>query len=135
MNINNFGIAKGRLGKDPVVFDNADGSKKVMISLAVKNNFKSKSGERESQFINLEGFISKEKAAGANPLGAYAFMHKGDLVSFGYEVRQNNYTAKDGTPVYDQVLFIQETVLEESKKTTEDRAAARTAVDEDAAEV
>ena len=132
MNVNNFGIAKGRLGKEPVIFTNSDGSKKVLISVAVKNNYKNKAGERESQFIALEGFISKDKTSN----GAYDFMHTGDLVSFAYEVRQNNYTDKDGKAVYSQVLFIQEITLEESKKATEDRAAARAkAVEEDAAEV
>lgn len=122
-NIRNFGIAEGRLTKDPAVFTNSDGSKKVMVTVAVQDNYKSKTtGERNTQFINLEAFISNKSKG----LGAFDYMHKGDLVGFEYTIRSNNYTSKNGVAHYDQVLFIQSTDLKETKKAQAARATATT---------
>lgn len=120
-NIRNIGIAEGRLTKDPVVFNNSDGSKKVMVTVAVQDNYKnSGTGERGTQFINLEAFISNKSQG----LGAFDYMHKGDLVGFEYTVRSNNYTDKDGVAHYGQVLFIQSTDLKETKKSQAARATS-----------
>lgn len=51
-----------------------------------------------------------------NALGPYAYMHKGDLIGVGYEVRNNNYVAKDGTPVYGIDLFVTSIDLKKTKK-------------------
>lgn len=118
VNTANFGVVTGRLTKDPVTFDNKDKSKKVMVTVAVQDSFKNHDGERKTQFINLEGFISN-KTEGE---GVYGYMHKGDLVQISFGVRTNNYTAKDGKPVYDQVLAISGVQLMESKKAQAERA-------------
>lgn len=123
-NIRNIGIAEGRLTKDPVVFNNSDGSKKVMVTVAVQDNYKnSTTGERGTQFINLEAFISNKSKG----LGAFDYMHKGDLVGFEYTVRSNNYTDKEGNAHYGQVLFIQSTDLKETKKSQAARATSNAA--------
>lgn len=123
-NIRNIGIAEGRLTKDPVVFNNSDGSKKVMVTVAVQDNYKnSTTGERGTQFINLEAFISNKSKG----LGAFDYMHKGDLVGFEYTVRSNNYTDKEGNARYGQVLFIQSTDLKETKKSQAARATSNAA--------
>lgn len=123
-NIRNIGIAEGRLTKDPVVFNNSDGSKKVMVTVAVQDNYKnSTTGERGTQFINLEAFISNKSKG----LGAFDYMHKGDLVGFEYTIRSNNYTDKDGVAHYGQVLFIQSTDLKETKKSQAARATSSAA--------
>lgn len=125
-NIRNFGIAEGRLTKDPAVFTNSDDSKKVMVTVAVQDNYKSKTtGERNTQFINLEAFISNKSKG----LGAFDYMHKGDLVGFEYTIRSNNYTSKNGVAHYDQVLFIQSTDLKETKKAQAARANATAATE------
>lgn len=119
-NIRNHGVAIGRLSKDVTVFKNKDGSCKVMLTLAVQDNFTSKDGKKNSQFISLEGFIRADKAKDNN--GVYDHMHKGDMIGVEYSVRTNNYE-KNGETVYGQVLFIEAVDLMESKRTTDARQA------------
>lgn len=130
INTANFGIALGRLTKDPVLFDNKDGSKKVMITVACQDNFKNKAGERQTQFVQLEGFISNKSQG----LGVYEYMHKGDLVQVAYGVRTNNYTDKSGNPVYTQVLSINGVQLMETKKSQAARVANHVAAEQAAKE-
>lgn len=123
-NIRNFGIAEGRLTRSPKVFTNKDGSRKIMITLAVQDNFKSgEDKKKKSQFISLEGLVPAEKADN----GVYEYMAQGSLVALEYTVRSKQYTDKDGKEVYDQVLFIQNVDLKESKAQTEQRMAAQAA--------
>lgn len=121
-NLNNEGRAKGRLTRDITVLDNKDGSKKVLLNVAVRDSFKTK-GEYKTQFINLQGFVNKDKDIDKS---VYAYMHKGDMVSIGYEIRNNNYE-KDGEMVYDQILFINFVQLEETKKSQAARANSNVA--------
>lgn len=129
-NIKNYGVAIGRLVKDPVVFSNKDGSKKVMITLAVQDNYKSADGTKGSQFIALEAFVSNKSTGNT----VYDYMHKGDKVGVEYTVRTNNYKDAKGEDVYSQVLFIQSADL--SFETKASQAARGTApadaVEEDA---
>lgn len=116
-NLNNEGRVKGRLTRDVVTFKNKDGSTKVLLNIAVRDSFKTK-GEYKTQFINLQGFVNKDRNFEKS---VYAYMHKGDMVSVGYEVRTNNYE-KNGEQVYDQILFINAVQLEETKKAQAARA-------------
>ena len=54
LNPKNFGIAIGRLTRDITRFTNSDGSQKLMIHLAVDNNFLSRDKQRHSQFLDFE---------------------------------------------------------------------------------
>lgn len=119
MNIRNYGVVEGRLVKDPVIFTNNDGSRKVMLTVAVMDNFKSKDGKKGSQFVQLEAFVSAKQTGN----GVYGYMHKGDLVGLEFTIRTNNYTDKAGNPVYSQVLLVQGVDLKESKTTTDARQA------------
>lgn len=112
MNLNNFGTSTGRLTREPVVFENKDGSRKVLFTLAVPNNYKNKEGKRDANFIAYEGFVNADKVG----LGVYDYMHTGDLVSVSYSVRSKNYTRKDGTAVYEQILQVEDVELRESQK-------------------
>lgn len=123
MNIRNCGVVVGRLTKDPVVFTNGDGSRKIMVTVAAQDNYKNANNERGTQFVALEAFVSNK----SNSLGAFDYMHKGDLVGFEYSVRSNNYTDKNGKAHYGQVLFIQSTDLMESRKAQAARATANAA--------
>lgn len=123
MNIRNHGVVVGRLTKDPVVFTNGDGSRKIMVTVAAQDNYKNANNERGTQFVALEAFVSNK----SNTLGAFDYMHKGDLVGFEYSVRSNNYTDKAGKAHYGQVLFIQSTDLMESRKSQAARATANAA--------
>lgn len=130
MNIRNFGIVKGRLTKDLVVFTNTDGSKKIMLTIAAQDNFKNKDGQRDSQFISLEAFVP----AGQKNNGVFDYMEKGTEVAVEYTVRTNNYTDKNGEMVYGQVLFVQSVDLEETKASAEARRAAQAAKESTPAE-
>lgn len=124
MNLRNEFKLIGRLTDDPVVFENTDGSKKVRLTLAVKDNFSSKDGQKGSQFLPCEGFISADAAA-KNGLGLYDKMHKGDMVAVSGQIQNNNWTGKDGTPHYELVLHIETREMLESKAVTEQRQVNR----------
>lgn len=132
LNQNNFGIATGRLAKDPVVFNNSDGSKSVRLTVITQNNFKGKDGKRGVTAVPIEAFIPSGKE-----LGAYAHMHKGDLVGIEYTVVPNNYKDKDGNDVYDITLLAKGADLKEAKSVTDARAAknAESFVADEAADV
>lgn len=120
-NLRNFGITEGRLTKDPVVFNNKDGSRKIMITVAAQNSYKNKAGVRESQFLPFEAFVPAANATN----GVFDYTHKGDLVGIEYEVRNNNYKdPKTGEDVYGIVLFVQNVDLKEGKAKTDARQAA-----------
>ena len=124
MNIRNHGVAIGRLTRDPKVFDNTDGSKKVMLTLACQDNFKGKDGKKGTQFIPLTAFVSKDK----DGLGVYAYMHKGDLVGVEYAVRTGSYTDENTKEtVYTTELYVQSADLMENASTTQARAAQNAA--------
>ena len=118
MNIKNFGTVIGRLTKEPVVFSNSDGSRKVMLTVATQDNFKNAGGERGTQFVNLEAFVSNLTPG----LGVYDSMHKGDMGGIGFTVKSNSYE-KNGETVYSQVLQVTDVDLMESKTAQERRAA------------
>lgn len=112
-NLNNFAMCTGRLVRNPRFFENKDGSKKVLITVACKRNYVSKStGRVESDFIELQGFIP----AKAQNLGVYAYMSKRDQVSFGYTVETGNYVNQDGNRVYTDTRRIQDVVLRDTKE-------------------
>ena len=113
MNVRNFGIAQGRLTRDPQIFTNKDGSRKVMFTLAARDNFKGSDGKRGTQFINLEAFISNKQASN----GVYGYMHKGDFVTAHYTVRSGRYVPKGSTEeVFTQTLLVQEIDLGDNNK-------------------
>ena len=118
MNIKNFGVITGRLTKEPTVFTNSDGSRKVMLTVAAQDNFKNAAGERGTQFVSLEAFISNKSQG----LGVYEYMHKGDMVGLSYTVKSNSYE-KNGETVYAQVLQVTDVDLMESKASQARRAA------------
>ena len=122
-NVNNSGTVTGRLAADPVSFINADGSKKVMLTVYADRNFKnSTTGQRDSDRVSLETFVRVE----TDGLGIFGHMHKGDLVSLGYTVRSGSYADKlTGEVIYFQVLRVEDVSLLESLATTNERLAAR----------
>ena len=111
MNSNNFGLARGRLTRNPLVFTNKDGSRKVKFTLALQDNYVGKDGMRGSQFVSFDGFVQADKQDN----GVYDLLHQGDLVTVHYTVRSSNYKDKNDATVYSQVLFVQGIQFEESK--------------------
>lgn len=126
-NQNNFGILNGRLTKDPVSFENKDGSKKVLLTVAVDNNYTSRDGKRASQFISCEAYVRSETEG----LGVFSHIHQGDMVGLLTHLESDQYV-KDGQTVYAQKVVIDSVDFKESRATTQARLAQR-AVDANAA--
>lgn len=100
VNIANNGQISGNLVDAPKVFDNADGSKSVRLTVAYDDDY-IPAGEKNpgTKYLDLEAFINK-KSVTDKGLGVYAYLTKGSSVSIAYETSNNNYTKKDGTKVY-----------------------------------
>lgn len=96
-NSNNFGLVEGRLTRDVISLDNANGSKAVFVTVATTNI------HRDVQYVNLRGYVSPKEAS--EGLGVYSSMHKGDLVKLHFNVATKSWE-KDGVMNYDQYLFI-----------------------------
>ena len=109
LNLSNYGIGEGRITKKPVMMDNKDGSKKVFVTLAVQDNFTSGSDkERKTQFINLEGFVPKDRKS-----SVYEKLEVGDKVAIQYRVETPSYE-KDGQTIYKTALVIENIQFKES---------------------
>ena len=109
LNMSNFGICEGRITKKPVAMDNKDGSKKVFVTLAVQDNFASGADkERKTQFLNLEGFVPKDRKA-----SVYEKLEVGDKVAIQYRVETPSYE-KDGEKIYKTALVIENIQFKES---------------------
>ena len=109
MNLSNYGMCEGRVTKKPVAMDNKDGSKKVFVTLAVQDNFASgKDKERKTQFLNLEGFVPKDRQS-----SVYEKLEVGDKVAIQYRVETPSYE-KDGQTIYKTALVIENTQFKES---------------------
>lgn len=130
-NVRNFGVVIGRLAKAPHVFDNADGSHKVSVTVAVRENYKNKEGKYPTQFIQLQRFVGKDATAEYN---LYKNMESGLKVGFEFTVRQNKYVNKAGETVYDQILVITSVDFLETKAEVARRKASADAAKEDEAE-
>ena len=131
LNLRNHGYGEGRLVRDPQVFENKDGSKKVKLTIAVQDNFKSKDENgkpaKGSQFIQLEAFVNSARAGSPT---VYDLMHKGDMIGVQYSVRTNNYKGADGKDVFGQSLVIETVDLKETKATVAARQAGKTEAEE-----
>ena len=109
LNMSNFGMCEGRITKKPVMMANKDGSKKVFVTLAVQDNFASGSDkEIKTQFINLEGFVPKDRKA-----SVYEKLEVGDKVAIQYRVETPSYE-KDGQTIYKTALVIENIQFKES---------------------
>ena len=128
VNPRNMVCLEGRVVSQPVIKTTKDGSRKVLMTLGVQDNFlsaaKDGSGERvkNTQFIGVQGLLTAKMTRN----GVYACIDAGDLIAVGGEVRTNNYE-KNGEMVYDQVLLIQTVDLKETKQAKAARQARKAA--------
>ncbi len=94
MSILNRGqITKSRLAPDPKVFDNTDGSKKVMVTVYVDARYTGADGSRPSDRIQLQTWIGPTTDSAKTP---FAHLHKGDAAAFEYELRSSEYAPQGG---------------------------------------
>lgn len=113
INANNFAKVSGRLTRDPIFFDNANGSKTVKLTLAYSEEFV-RNGQTEAQprYVDLTGYVPADKGE-----GAYAYVVRGSKVSVFYEPYTQAFTRK-GETVYEATNEIKSVTLEESKAET-----------------
>lgn len=123
LNLNNMVMLRGRLAKDPVIFENADHttgevkSYTAVIRLAVKRDYRS---SEEADFIDLKQFFGTESGM----LNFYkTLLAKGDKVAVAASVRNNNYKDAQGTMHYTNDLVIEKIDLDEPRSAREARRA------------
>lgn len=120
-NAANTGTLIGRLAADPRVFNNSDGSKKVVFTLYVDRAYKTSDGKTLSDQVPVEAFVSNQ----VNGLGPFAYAHQGDLVALGTHIEALPYT-KDGQIVYAAPkVIIDDIKFLESRGATTARLAKR----------
>ena len=121
MNTQNNGIYVGRLVKDPIYFENRDGSFMVILNVACRRNFPTGKGRAyESDFIEFRGYIAK----GIANKGIYGYLNTGDKIGIQYSLR-SSVSEKGKERVYHQAAFIESVDILEGKSIREQRRAAR----------
>lgn len=118
----NSGTIIGRLTQDIRVMKNGDGSRKLLLTVAADDNFRSGSDQKaQTSFIQLERFV----AAGAS-MGGWDKVHQGDLIALDFHVEAKPYVDTKGETQYPQKLVIDGfPSFLEPKSVTEKRAAER----------
>lgn len=111
----------GRLAGDPKIFENKDGSKKVLFTLYADRNYLNSKGERDSDALPLEAFVP----AKVNGVGPYSNIHKGDLVAVGSTLRMDTYQDASGKTVYKLKVIAEDIRFLESRSVTSGRLNAR----------
>lgn len=120
-NTNNNSNFTGRLAADPRVFDNKDGSKKVLFTLYADRNRRNAAGDVISDQVSVEALVS----AKTDGLGPYGYAHKGDLVAVATHVECVPYV-KDGKKVFPPMsLMIDDITFLEPRSVTQARLAKR----------
>ncbi|OUS97426.1 single-stranded DNA-binding protein [Rhodococcus sp. NCIMB 12038] len=113
INANNFAKVTGRLTRDPIFFDNANGSKTVKLTLAYSEEFvRNGQTEPQARYVDLTGYVPEGSGE-----GAYAYVVRGSKVSIFYEPYTQVFT-RGGKTVYDATNEIKSVILEESKAET-----------------
>lgn len=117
----NTGTIIGRLARDPKVFSNADGSKKVSFTIYADRNFKNSAGETLSDAIPVEAFVRKDVDLARTP---YSSIHKGDLIAVGTSLRLDSYT-RGGEKVFDLKVVAENVTFLEPRSVVQARLAER----------
>ena len=99
-NPSNFVTQTGRLARDVYVNVNKDGSKTILGTLMVQENFTNREGKVVSQPINFQSRISDE----TDGIGGWANTGKGDLIQLLGRLTNPSYE-KDGQTIYPGMRF------------------------------
>lgn len=120
INLNNYGVACGRLAADPKVFGpNKDGSHSVMLTV-ITDGGKAKSGERITNSVPLQFYVGPSMDVTAYPYGTFK---QGDRVRASFRVDVNSYEA-DGETEYKTTLIGTSLEADEPKGAREARHQA-----------
>lgn len=112
----------GRLTRDPKVFPNKDGSKKVSFTVAADQNFTNAQGERGTDYVPVEAFVR----ASTNGTGPFANIHEGDLVALNIRLRQDRYM-KNGEEKFELKAIVEDITFLEPRSVTQNRLNERVA--------
>lgn len=120
MNICNYGVAIGRLVRPPRIYENRDGSHKVLYTLAVRRDFLNKEGKRDADFVDLEAFLP----AGSPPeQSVYGKLRVGTLLAARYALSSSIYTDSGGERQYRLSLLTKSIDFMESRRAADERDA------------
>lgn len=122
MNIENFGIASGRITTIKI-FQNRNHSRAVRFTIAVPNSFTNHDGSRDSQFLPFVDFLP----ANLKTNRIYDTLEVGDKVSIQYTIMNNNYIDADGIQHYDLALRVDNIKYAETRAAKEARLAENAA--------
>lgn len=103
-------IIMGRLCQDPEVRYSQEGKAVAKVSIAVNRRFKQE-GQADADFFNLVAF-------GKTAEFIEKYFHKGMKALVSGELRNNNYTDKDGVKHYSNNIVINTIEFAESKNST-----------------
>lgn len=117
----NNGTLVGRLARDPKVFENSDGSKKVVFTVFAQRNYKSAQGETLSDAIPVEAFVRKSTEFAKTP---FANIHKGDLVGLNTALQMDHFN-RGGDEVFELKVIVEDITFLESRSVTQARLAER----------
>ncbi|MFG3403688.1 single-stranded DNA-binding protein [Streptomyces sp. NPDC048142] len=119
-NPRNNGQLIGRLANDPKVFENKDGSKKVLFTVFTDRAYTNAQNQRDSDAVPVEAFVRAQTQG----LGPYANIHKGDLVAVGYTLRMDRYS-RGGEQVFDLKVISEDITFLEPRSVTQARLNER----------
>ncbi|MFC9755207.1 single-stranded DNA-binding protein [Streptomyces sp. NPDC056921] len=119
-NPRNNGTITGRLASDPKVFENKDGSKRVLFTIYAGRNYTNAQNQRDSDAVPVEAFVHAQTQG----VGPYSHIHKGDLVAVGYTLRMDRYT-KNGEQVFDLKVVSEDISYLEPRSVTQARLNER----------
>lgn len=85
----------GRIVRDAQVFENSDGSRKVLFKVARQRNYKGKDGKRGADFPEFEIFVARDKTD-----GRVERLVKGQYVVIDADFMTPAPYEKDGATVY-----------------------------------
>ncbi|MBP5684310.1 MAG: single-stranded DNA-binding protein [Bacilli bacterium] len=93
-------ILTGRFTKDPESRMGSNQLEVARFSLACQNDFMTKDGNRDTEFVNCVAF-------GKTASTITKFCKKGQMISATGRIKNNSYTAQDGTKRYTTDIVVE----------------------------
>lgn len=125
MSIFNHAHVIGRLTSKAEIRENADGSHKVFLNVAVPRGYVEGEGDERKRPVDYLRF-TKFLPEGFN-LSVYENLTVGERIAIDYEVRQNRWVTEDGKSMSRDEKVIERFERLETKAAIEARAAAKAA--------
>ena len=108
LNIDNYGILNGTLKTNPIIKNNKDGSKKIVLTVMISETYRTADGTRPTYPIRCEAYVPASRAK--TDEGPYALLQEGDSVIIEYTLKNKTWnTHEQGeavlTPQIDTIKF------------------------------